>query len=214
LEALTAQLDPQLVARCDAQEQRADGGAAHAPAQRSLGLGTAAMGAPSGRGGRSAGVEPLVSDVRPGRAPDPEEIARQVRAAKRLEEQRLRVQQDEAAAGEAAAQATAAAELAAADAARAEAAAAAAAAEVEEEEEPGEVTDEDEAAAMPARIAALAAQLTRATRGMLAGELEEAAARVGDAVRALPPRPGRALALDAARTVAAQLEHEQGEAMA
>ena len=55
------------------------------------------------------------------------------------------------------------------------------------------------------------ARLAAATADALAGELEDAAARLGDAVRALPPHPGRAAVLDAADAFAAQLEAEAAE---
>jgi hypothetical protein len=75
----------------------------------------------------------------------------------------------------------------------------------------GDATDDETAAALPARMAALVSRLAAATEGALAGELEDAAARLGDTVRALPPRPGRSAALDAADAFAAKLEAEAAE---
>jgi hypothetical protein len=73
----------------------------------------------------------------------------------------------------------------------------------------GQCTDDEATAQVPSRIAACAARLAAGTEGRLSGQLLDDAARLGDALRALPPRPGRMAALAAAECVAAMLERRE-----
>jgi SpoVK/Ycf46/Vps4 family AAA+-type ATPase len=277
LEGLCMALDPQLVARCDTAAAALPppppppvlplGGPWASTGGASLSGGGGAAGTGPGRttrqrhdsGGGGGGAMSMVQvDTRPGFAPDPEAMARQVRAAKRLEEAQAR----ELEVQEAAAVGGADGEAMAVDVLPADAAAAAAAAAPEDgthisvpgelplshhaanghaavvpplaaeapagdeathavrgdvqtaialefdDVDPGLCTDEEAAAEVPGRVAACASRLAAATNGCLANQLLDAAARLGDAMRALPPRPGRMAALAAAEAVAASVEEE------
>ena len=276
LEGLCMGLDPQLVARCDTAAAALPppppppaaplGGPWASAGGASLSGGGGAVGTGTGRttrqrhdgGGAGGGATSMVQvDTRPGFAPDPEAMARQVRAAKRLEEaqaqaREMEVQEAAVAAGGADGEAMAvdppAADAAAAPVAPVDethvselplphpaanghaAAVVPPLAEVPAGDEathagradgrtaialefddvdPGQCTDDEAAAEVPGRVAACAARLAAATHGCLANQLLDAAARLGDAMRALPPRPGRMAALAAAEAVAASVECQQ-----
>jgi len=287
LESLCAGLDPQLVARCDAAAAAlpppppmaalpvsaggalpllmpppaslangGSGGATHRSTRQRHGGGG---GTHQDSGGGAGQHAPVLIDTRPGFAPDPEEMARQVRAAKRLEEAQARAQQQQqraleeagagitangdgevhpAAGGEEVAAGRAVSDVqmhenghevvvvahVAGDAPQGHVGNAADApprgdaqtamqldfdADEVDDSLTGQCTDDEATAQVPSRIAACAARLAAGTEGRLSGQLLDDAARLGDALRALPPRPGRMAALAAAECVAAMLERRE-----